>query len=253
MYKPTRNKRHKIATLSLVSAITLLCSLEASALAITAEANWAGLPHPITPTQNSDVQNPLVNGDFTIQNGNNILVGERGYIIGDGINEGTDWTFNFSTDPSWGAFDFSAPLQSAELVLTLIPRGLQDPNSSDPNAQLNDFCSDGVFIHGISGGVRIIPGGGSGPCAPFQFDVGTTVTVDMLSYQNNGVPVPNISDRIMQKLQEGAGGQLSMRYIADAIIEKAELTLVNSVPEPGTWLLISLGFAGMGTKRYQGT
>ena len=249
MFKSSEGKYNQWMVVPVFVVMLTLWSVEATAIIIKAEANWAGLPTPVIPTNAAQIDDPLINGDFTIQNGSGINLGERGYIIGDGINEHSDWTFDFSSDPAWSSFDLTAPLRSAELTLTLIPRGLPDPNNpNDPNAQLDDFCTDGVFIHGISGSVRINPGGS--PCPAFSFDVTAMVTVDLLDYQSGGVPVADISDRILQKLLSN-NGELDMRYIADAIIEKTELVLV-SIPEPGTLLLVSLGLAGLGFRKYQG-
>ena len=236
--------RRPVASIAACLALALgVAAADAAAISITATASWAGLPVPVVPSDASQIQDPLVNGDFTIQNGAGVIaIGDRGFVIGDGINEQTDWSFDFTGDPDFAAWDFDAPIVSALLELRLIPRGLPAPsNPGHPNAQLDDFCSDGVFFHGISGGVRLLSPGE--PCSVFAFDVPATAVLDMLTYSSGGVPVANISQRIQERVRSGAG-LLATRYIADAIIERAELTLVaREVPEAPSALL---AFAGLG-------
>ena len=66
--------------------------------------------------------NDVRNGDFIISP-NPALSASPGALTGDGVDEVTTWTFNFSHRPKSAiGFPNSSPLQSALLTLTLTPR-----------------------------------------------------------------------------------------------------------------------------------
>ncbi len=146
------------------------------------------------------------NGDFTI-NG-----------TGNGLDESTTWTFDFSGDPDFGTFP-GGDLISAELVLHLTPRD-------------SFITTDTVAIDGLPGIVTpeiqdlsILPVG--------EFHV---VTLELLDFYT--------SDEILGIYSGGTFGEVPMTYQDDAIVSFASLTL--AVPEPSSLALAGLGGVGLG-------
>ncbi len=79
-------------------------------ITITAVANGSLIP----PTGTHP--NPVKNGDFTI-------TGNPGAVaVGEGVDEETRWTFDFSAEPAYSFFTPAQGLSSAILTLSLTPR-----------------------------------------------------------------------------------------------------------------------------------
>ncbi len=195
-----------IAAFNLVTSCLL--QSECSAVQITAEAFGSSSPS-VTADQSQTIQN----GDFQIFRSSKLPDGNRGYLIGDGINEFTKWVFDFKADPNFLIFDADQPLTSADLLITLIPQG-------------EDFSSDFVRIDSL-------PNFNIGSLVPvFAINDPITLKIDLLEFYNSSL--------IIDLLKTGLG-VLGMRYEDDAIVVNASLSLSNSVPEPSTYLLLFIG------------
>lgn len=104
----------KYIIIFLILSLSLILNLTdaarpAFAVTISATANWGGEPGTAT------YPNTVLNGDFTIWSFDQT-------IAGDGINDVTEWTFDFTSDPNYAAFLTIGPLTSAIITMTLIPK-----------------------------------------------------------------------------------------------------------------------------------
>ena len=157
---------------------------------ITAEATGSAEPDII---ENASLEDTVTNGDFTIARTTEGVNAD----LGDGIDEQTTWTCDFSEDPNFDNFP-SAPLAFARLELTLTPK-----------SSLVAF--DIVRIEGLSDITN-----------PPQFqnlpvDQETTVQLELLDFYS--------SDDILEILSEN--GELEMFYADDAIVSFARLSLTS--------------------------
>jgi hypothetical protein len=157
---------------------------------ITAEATGSAEPDII---ENASLEDTVTNGDFTITRTTEGVNAD----LGDGIDEQTTWTLDFSEDPDFDNFP-SAPLAFARLELTLTPK-----------SSLVAF--DIVRIEGLSDITN-----------PPQFqnlpvDQETTVQLELLDFYS--------SDDILEILSEN--GELEMFYADDAIVSFARLSLTS--------------------------
>ncbi len=144
-----------------------------------------GSPTPST----TRYPNTVTNGDFLIQ-GNSIAT-----LIGDGADESTTWTFDFTTDPDFTSLTHSTLLASAQLTLTLEPtNGL--------------ITTDGITIQGLGSIVQ--------PIRELPVGEASTITIDLLDYFS--------PDTVVQAIQRNAG-RLSTTYQDDAVISFAQLEL----------------------------
>jgi len=161
--------------------------------------------------------NVVVNGGFTIS-------ASGPSVVGDGIDDQTDWVVNFTGHPNFGSFNTGVPLTMASLSMmirpvstgTAGPQGITDDRVGIPPANL--FISTPA-ITGLPIGVL------------------SPVNIDLLSFFTSaeilGVFVSN-------------AGTIPMVYGDDAIVSYAEVTLSNEViPEPSTWVLLSAGVGAM--------
>jgi hypothetical protein len=140
----------------------------------------------------------------------------------DGVNEGTQWTFNFTGDAGFPAFQVCGALTHAWLTMTLQPLDSQ-------------FSNDVVYVGGPGGPGTLIPtiavpfptSGGWAPASPYnnvplvlgQF---STMKRDLiLDY-----PTPSGANSILGVLAANAGS-IPMAYQDDAIISSAQLELTR--------------------------
>ncbi|MEA5464647.1 hypothetical protein [Leptothoe sp. PORK10 BA2] len=176
------------------------------------------------PVQSGDlVAGPgsLINGDFTIKrSGSNP-------IVGNGVDETTTWSFDFSSEDV-DAFLSTGPISSAFLNLILIPSNFFI--TTDLTGILTE---QGTFGESIS--VPDIPG------LPGLGEVGT-ISIDLIEFGFDG-------DTIATALNTGDLKQIDWFYQDDAILSFAQLELETttildpkSVPEPiATSGLMALG------------
>ena len=164
----------------------------------------------ITTTASGSLTPPTAPPSETVKNVD-FLIGPNpaGGITGDGEDEETSWTFNFTSDPSFPFFSPSRPLTSALLTLTLTPKnGL--------------VTTDGVLIEGLG----II--GGSTPNAPeiqgLPVNITNTIQIQLLNR------LPAYTSAAIMGVFNTAGGQIPMRYGDDATISAAKLELVQESP-----------------------
>lgn len=184
------------------------------AVAGTISGSVSGSGSPVPDTY----PNTVANGGFTI-------AASGPSVVGDGIDDETTWTVDFTGHPGYGTFNTGIPLTLATLNLTLHPvntgtagpQGVTDDRVGIPPGNLY------ITTPAING----LPVGVTSP-----------VSLDLLSF---------FTSAEILGVFTGNGGTIPMVYGDDAIVSYAELTLSNDrngvVPEPSTWLLLS---AGMG-------
>jgi hypothetical protein len=161
---------------------------------IVAEANGSENPEVI---ENATLEQTVTNGDFTIQRTSEGI----NTTLGDGIDETTTWTFDFTGDPNFDSFP-STSLAFARLDLTLVPKSTLIIFDVVRIADLPDITSPPEFEN-------------------LPVDTSTTVQIDLLDYYS--------SDDIMAVLSEN--GQIPMFYADDSIISSASLILTpNTQP-----------------------
>jgi hypothetical protein len=194
----------------------------AQATAITAYAQSA-TDHP-TPVSNTlDMRN----GDF------HISANPAGAMTGDGIDEFTDWAFDFTGDPNYAVFLAGGTVDAAILTLTL----------------RTDYFFGGVAP--ITD--RVIVSDGSTAIWP-QWNVPSYMnTPDAYGYETASISVDLIAQGGLLPSQVfgwlgSHGGLFPMNYGDDALVVDATLQLANraqAVPEPGSLALAGIGALGL--------
>ncbi|MBD2314776.1 PEP-CTERM sorting domain-containing protein [Desertifilum sp. FACHB-1129] len=209
----TRNQL-SIAT---ATFIVLSSFIPAKALAFSIISEVFGSPTP----RNINGQS-LQNGDFLIT-----PIQPHVTWLGDGIDEVTSWSFDFTDHPNYGTFTPSTKLASALLTLTLTPKsGL--------------LITDTMGITGLKSiNVPNIPG------LPALHQKGT-ITLNLFDYGFT-------SQEIMGVLTAN-NGIIPWGYQDDSILSYAKLEL-EAVPEPASVFgLLTVGAFGVaGLKRKQKT
>ena len=156
-------------------------------------AEAIGSPTP-DQLQDASLEDTITNGDFVIRRAE----GEN-TTLGDGIDEQTTWTFDFSEDPDFAVFPTADSLSSARLTLTL--------TSTSP---LITFGT--VKIEGLSG------------VSPAQFqnlpiNTPSTIQLELLDFYT--------SERILEILNRDSQGQIPMFYSGGATVSLARLDLTS--------------------------
>ncbi|NES71167.1 MAG: PEP-CTERM sorting domain-containing protein, partial [Okeania sp. SIO2D1] len=183
---------------AILTTLTFWVPKEALAISIKATATGSSNPTPV-------VGGYLQNGDFLILQ-NSVI---PSLPTGDGIDETTNWLFDFSNDSNLTLFPVSSPLDSALLTLTLSPS-----NSL--------ITTDTTGVPGVKS-IQI-------PSIPGIPAVGTTgtVSIELLDFGFTSTDIINSLDPVTNTIP--------WLYQDDAIISFAELELtvesVESVPEP---------------------
>lgn len=159
---------------------------------VTAEATGSETPQL---TENAALEDTVTNGDFTITR----VPEGIDTTLGNGLDEATTWTFDFSGDPNFDNFP-SAPLAFARLELTLIPQSTLVSFDLVSIEGLNDISSPPQF--------QSLPVGEP-----------TNVQIDLLDFYT--------SDEIIQILS--AGGEIPMYYADDSTVSFARLSLTSDI------------------------
>jgi hypothetical protein len=155
----------------------------------------------VTGSENPEVI-PNASLGQTVNNGGFVIARTSEGInttLGDGIDETTTWTFDFSGDPNFDNFP-SAPLAFARLDLTMTPKSTLVIFDVLRIEGLTDITSPPEFEN-------------------LPVDTPTTVQIDLLEYYS--------SDDILQILSEN--GQIPMFYADDSIISSARLILTPDI------------------------
>lgn len=172
-------------------------------MTITAIATGSANPVQVmSPTYTS-----CMNGSFLITDSSGLT-----RKIGDGLDEATSWTLDFTQHGNFASFSTTAPLVSALLTLTLTP--------------VTSLSTDAFWLegYGYAGTTEIQPLGPSSGT--------TTLQIQLLNYYSSAI--------ILQSYTQGTLGKISCMYSDDAIVSYARLELVNAVPEPQSILLLAL-------------
>jgi hypothetical protein len=183
----------------------------------------------ITATAQGDTNPPIINGQ-SLQNGDFLITPNVFTTLGNGIDEFTNWDFDFNSDSNLQTFINAingGPLTSAKLTLTLSPKSL--------------FSTDSTGIPGVKG----IPNLPSIPGIP---NVGKTDTVVLDLLNDYGFT----STQILGAFNSGSANVIPWAYQDDAIISFAQLELEaedsQSVPEPASIIsLLAVGTLGAGS------
>lgn len=154
-------------------------------------AEAIGSPTP-DQLQDASLEDTITNGDFVIRRAE----GEN-TTLGDGIDEQTTWTFDFSEDPDFAVFPTADSLASARLTLTLTP--------TSPLITFGTVKIEGLF--GVS---------------PAQFqnlpiNTPSTIQLELLDFYT--------SERILEILNQESQGQIPMFYSGGATVSLARLDL----------------------------
>jgi PEP-CTERM motif len=210
---------------AILAAGGIAASLPAVAGSISAEVHSADAnPTPV-------VGAPLQNGDFYIANN------PGAPLIGDGVDEWTYWSFDFTNDPGYANFITGGTLTSAVLTMDL-----NTAYFIGGVAPITDRIAIGTQTDGL-------PGQWNVPSfmtrTPGDFYQTGTIAVDLVSQAGfNG------SD-LFGWLKDN-NGQFAVNYGDDALVVSASLTLsqdspnVASVPEPETYAMMLMGLGIMG-------
>jgi hypothetical protein len=213
---------------TLLAAATLAVALAGPAqattlqISATARANWAQ-PVTVPGSQN------LVNGDYTIFSNpdwpNNF------YLTGDGIDETTRWSFDFTSDPGYAAFLANGTVTEATYSITLNTKYFFDGVGPPGAITYPSTGGDGLFpLWNLSGQMTGV--GGQWSRATF-----TTQLVGNLG-MNGGELYGWLASH---------AGLFPMVFADDAVVVESTLTLMAApVPEPASVATLLAGLAAVG-------
>lgn len=220
----TLARRVRSSALSLaVAGAVCLAALPSHAVNIVAEATAAS-GQPTTVAATVDLQN----GDFLILA--NPAAGP-GHVTGDGVDETTRWSFDFTQHPEYAAFIAQGGVAEARLRLQLNTQFFV--NGVGPITDTS-FPADaqGQAVFPTPGWV--LPSFMTGTHGEFTRG---EITVSLVAQAG-------VSGAGMYQWLVGHGGLFPMIYADDAIVTGARLELISApVPEPGTWALMAVGVA----------
>ncbi len=216
------------ATLALAIASTLLAAspvAQAADLQISATSR-AAAAQPVTVPGSQN----LVNGDYTIYANpdwpNNV------YFTGDGIDETTRWSFDFTADPGYAAFLANGTVTEATYSITLTSQYFFD-GIGPPGAITypSTGAGDGLFpLWNLSGQMTGV--GGQWSRATF-----TTQLVGNLG----------MSGSELYGWLASHAGLFPMIFADDAVVVESTLTLTAApVPEPASVASMLAGLAAIG-------
>lgn len=194
----------------------------ASAATITAHASAASVYPATVPGAQS-----LQNGDFFIAPNPSPYA-----TTGDGVDEFTYWSFNFTTDPGYSNFIAGGTVSSAVLTLTLTSAFFI--NGAAPITDRVIISSDTQFLNGSQWNVPSFMNG------TFGVPQTGTVSVDLVANGNY------TGDSVFAWLTSN-NGMFPINYGDDALVTAATLQLNQAaVPEPETYALFLAGLGVLG-------
>lgn len=200
-----------VAVACVLTTLTALSAHQSLAATISAEAFGSATP-PILPYPNI-----LVNGDFTVSPGSGpVCPGAPSCPVGNGVDEVTEWTFDFSGSAALPLVKQSPNLDSAFLTLIL--------NASPALDASGVVHTDAVRILGLP----LI----EEPIQTLSPITIATVEIELLDFYS--------SSDILGFLQ--IDNSIPMRYIDDAIVSYARLDIQvapQAVPVPPTMALLA--------------
>ncbi|HIK32078.1 MAG TPA: PEP-CTERM sorting domain-containing protein [Oscillatoriales cyanobacterium M59_W2019_021] len=158
----------------------------------------------------------VTNGDFLISANDD----PDNFIIGDGQEENTRWTLDFTQDPNWVAFSTTELLTSAKLTLTL---------TTCCNIETDEFR------------IQTLPSIATPSIQSLPRNTTQTIELELLDFYS--------SSDILGVFNRNSGGLIPMTYFDDALVSFARLELSNdrsqSVPEPSLILgIVTMGAIG---------
>jgi hypothetical protein len=171
----------------------------------------------------SGLDDAFIYGDFTIRYSGSVWTGDAEDVsVGEGLDESWDWSFDYTGlyDPS--VFNESTVLSSALLTIRLTANSAQvDPGDSE---YLRILWLDNFALPAFT-----------------KVDEEEEFVVDLLDYYSSA----QIMERFMSTSYDGTG-TIPMRFIDDAVVNYAELSLTTSpVPAPAAIVLLGSGLAGL--------
>lgn len=211
-------QKSAIATATATAFISIGCLMPEDASAVV-----------ITATAQGDTNPAIINGQ-SLQNGDFSITPNFFTTLGDGIDEFTNWNFDFNSDSNLQTFINAigqGSLTSAKLTLTLSPRG--------------GFSTDATGIRGVNRIVDL-------PNIPGIPGVGETDTIVLDLLNDYGFT----STQILGSFNSGNANVIPWYYADDAIISFSQLELeaedAQSVPEPASIIsLLTVGTLGAGS------
>ena len=162
-------------------------------LRIKSVAIGSTTPIPVPPNQS------INNGDFQITSN----AADRNRATGDGVDEGTNWTFDLKTNAEWKYFSREGAIESAKLSITLSPK----PGNFETDILRINYGSLGNVDPST---FRSIPVGET-----------RTVEIDLLA---SGYT----SQELLRVLNDN-NGVVPMLYGDDAIVSYAELEITQQL------------------------
>lgn len=162
-------------------------------------------------------QTTVANGEFTIHA--NADKEEFALPVGDGVNEQTDWSFDFKQDPAFSVEFVETSVDSARLVLVLEPQRVDSQNDTITIVD-QELAAEGDF-GGTTLSVKTLMEAASAT----EPEVGRlwVVEQDLLRMPDESLS-SNIRDNILSDLAEH-DGVVKMHYEDDSMLCFAALTL----------------------------
>lgn len=178
----------------------------------------SAFPISIYATAQGSLTPPTALFPNTVTNGDFLIAASNDPIVGDGREERTTWTFDFTEDRNFSALATSSSLTSAKLTLTL---------TTCCNVETDRLT------------IQTLPSIETEIIQALPRNTTQTIALELLDFYR--------SSDILGILNNGVGGIIPMSYSDDVIVSFARLELSDNplqpVPEPS----LLLGFLTLGT------